>query len=90
MSSPTSAAATSQPAARAPRGTAFHQALFGDDDASRAVLNIGGFSNVSLLSPGKPVRGFDCGPGNVLMDAWIHHQRGEHFDRDARGPPAAR
>ena len=40
---------------------AFHQALFGDDDASRAVLNIGGFSNVSLLSPGKPVRGFDCG-----------------------------
>ncbi|WP_404854313.1 anhydro-N-acetylmuramic acid kinase, partial [Escherichia coli] len=56
--------------------------MFGDGDASRAVLNIGGFSNVSLLSPGKPVRGFDCGPGNVLMDAWIHHQRGEHFDRD--------
>lgn len=66
----------------APLVPAFHQALFGDDDASRAVLNIGGFSNVSLLSPGKPVRGFDCGPGNVLMDAWIHHQRGEHFDRD--------
>ncbi len=66
----------------APLVPAFHQALFGDGDASRAVLNIGGFSNVSLLSPGKPVRGFDCGPGNVLMDAWIHHQRGEHFDRD--------
>lgn len=26
--------------------------------------------------------GFDCGPGNVLLDAWIHQQRGEHFDRD--------
>ncbi|MCC0297154.1 anhydro-N-acetylmuramic acid kinase, partial [Pseudomonas aeruginosa] len=37
----------------APLVPAFHQALFGDDDASRAVLNIGGFSNVSLLSPGK-------------------------------------
>jgi anhydro-N-acetylmuramic acid kinase len=46
------------------------------------VLNIGGFSNLSLLEPGQSVHGFDCGPGNVLLDAWIDQQRGERFDRD--------
>lgn len=66
----------------APLVPAFHQALFGSDKRECAILNIGGFSNVSLLSPGKPVRGFDCGPGNVLLDAWIQEQRGESYDRD--------
>ncbi|MHB9796545.1 anhydro-N-acetylmuramic acid kinase [Pseudomonas sp. MT3] len=66
----------------APLVPAFHQALFGRDSRECAILNIGGFSNVSLLTPGKPVRGFDCGPGNVLLDAWIQEQRGEPYDRD--------
>lgn len=65
----------------APLVPAFHAALFGDQ-LQRAVLNIGGFSNVSLLAPGQPVRGFDCGPGNVLLDSWIHDQRGDTYDRD--------
>lgn len=65
----------------APLVPAFHQALFGNQ-RQRAVLNIGGFSNVSLLAPGEPVHGFDCGPGNVLLDSWIHHQRGDTYDRD--------
>lgn len=66
----------------APLVPAFHQALFGRDHRECAILNVGGFSNVSLLSPGKPVRGFDCGPGNVLLDAWISECKGESFDRD--------
>ncbi|MBO3277586.1 anhydro-N-acetylmuramic acid kinase [Pseudomonas schmalbachii] len=66
----------------APLVPAFHQALFGQDSRQRAILNIGGFSNVSLLAPGEPVRGFDCGPGNVLMDAWVQHQRNESYDKD--------
>lgn len=66
----------------APLVPAFHEALFGGSDSVRAVLNVGGFSNLSLLQPGHSVRGFDCGPGNVLMDAWIHRQRGESYDRD--------
>lgn len=65
----------------APLVPAFHAALFGDQ-RQRAVLNVGGFSNVSLLVPGQPVRGFDCGPGNVLLDSWIHDQRGDTYDRD--------
>ncbi|WAG79634.1 anhydro-N-acetylmuramic acid kinase [Metapseudomonas furukawaii] len=66
----------------APLVPAFHESLFGDGLNHRAVLNVGGFSNLSLIEPGKPVHGFDCGPGNVLMDAWIHLQRGDSFDRD--------
>jgi 1,6-anhydro-N-acetylmuramate kinase len=46
------------------------------------VLNVGGFSNLSLIEPDKPVHGFDCGPGNVLLDAWIHRKRGQAFDAD--------
>ncbi|MEN2396237.1 anhydro-N-acetylmuramic acid kinase [Pseudomonas halotolerans] len=66
----------------APLVPAFHEALFEERIGNRAVLNIGGFSNLSLIESEKPVAGFDCGPGNVLLDAWIHLQRGEHFDRD--------
>lgn len=67
----------------APLVPAFHEALFDEGAAAhRAVLNIGGFSNLSLFEPEQPVRGFDCGPGNVLLDAWIQRHRGEDFDRD--------
>lgn len=65
----------------APLVPAFHEALFATDQRC-AVLNVGGFSNLSLLQPERPVHGFDCGPGNVLLDAWIQLQRGERFDRN--------
>lgn len=65
----------------APLVPAFHEALFASGQRC-AVLNIGGFSNLSLLQAERPVHGFDCGPGNVLLDAWIQLQRGERFDRD--------
>nr|WP_298115260.1 anhydro-N-acetylmuramic acid kinase [uncultured Pseudomonas sp.] len=66
----------------APLVPAFHESLFGTQNGPRAVLNIGGFSNLSLLETGKPIQGFDCGPGNVLLDAWIQRHRGEPYDRD--------
>lgn len=66
----------------APLVPAFHEALFDDNKDRRAVLNIGGFSNLTLIELDRPVTGFDCGPGNVLLDAWIQSQRGESFDRD--------
>ncbi|VVN87687.1 anhydro-N-acetylmuramic acid kinase [Pseudomonas fluorescens] len=68
----------------APLVPAFHEALFDQRAGHRAVLNVGGFSNLSLIETGKPVAGFDCGPGNVLLDAWIHLQRGDNFDRDGQ------
>ncbi|WDG81836.1 anhydro-N-acetylmuramic acid kinase [Pseudomonas chlororaphis] len=68
----------------APLVPAFHEALFDRSTGKRAVLNVGGFSNLSLIESDKPVAGFDCGPGNVLLDAWINAQRGENFDRDGQ------
>nr|WP_276584078.1 anhydro-N-acetylmuramic acid kinase [Pseudomonas sp. RIT-PI-AD] len=68
----------------APLVPAFHEALFANPQRRTAVLNIGGFSNLSLLESGQPVRGFDCGPGNVLLDAWIQDQRGEPYDRNGQ------
>ncbi|MGE8295742.1 MAG: anhydro-N-acetylmuramic acid kinase [Pseudomonas sp.] len=66
----------------APLVPAFHHDLFGSSQRHIAVLNVGGFSNLSLLSPGQEVLGFDSGPGNVLLDAWIQHCRGLTYDRD--------
>ena len=66
----------------APLVPAFHQSVFGRADSAVAVLNLGGISNLSLLPPTgtAPVIGFDCGPGNVLMDAWCQQHTGQPFD----------
>ena len=66
----------------APLVPAFHEALFADSPGNRAILNVGGFSNLSLINPTDPVSGFDCGPGNVLLDAWIQEQCGKLYDRN--------
>lgn len=66
----------------APLVPAFHAATLGDRDESRAVLNIGGIANLTLLPARGPVRGFDTGPGNGLMDAWTLRHQGHRFDRD--------
>lgn len=71
----------------APLVPAFHAAAFGRSDTSLAVLNIGGISNLSVLDPDQAVRGFDCGPGNGLMDHWCHLHTGHPFD--AQGAWAA-
>jgi len=65
----------------APLVPAFHAAIFRDPNESRAILNIGGIANLTLLPISGPVRGFDTGPGNGLMDAWCLRQRGERYDR---------
>lgn len=66
----------------APLVPAFHQAIFGTVGETRVVANIGGISNISVLDHGKKVIGFDTGPGNVLMDAWISRHLGKTFDAD--------
>ncbi|WP_150314811.1 anhydro-N-acetylmuramic acid kinase [Enterobacter hormaechei] len=68
----------------APLVPAFHQALLAHPVERRMVLNIGGIANLSMLIPGQPVRGYDTGPGNMLMDAWIWRQNGKPYDKDAQ------
>lgn len=66
----------------APLVPPFHAALFRDPGESRAVLNIGGIGNFTLLpaDPAAAVTGFDTGPGNALMDDWIARARQRAFD----------
>lgn len=63
----------------APLVPAFHQAVFGRADAAVAVLNIGGISNLSVLADAR-VLGFDCGPGNALLDHWCQQHTGQAYD----------
>ena len=67
----------------APLVPPFHDWLFGRGEAGRVILNIGGIANITILDSGDaPVRGFDTGPGNTLLDQWCLRHCGEPFDRD--------
>ena len=65
----------------APLVPAFHAQQFAADK-NIAVLNLGGIANLTLLPKDGEVKGFDCGPGNMLMDAWIADQQGHTFDEN--------
>lgn len=66
----------------APLMPAFHAALLGSAQEDRAVLNLGGIANFTLLPAGGEVRGFDTGPANALMDAWCERHTGRAYDAD--------
>jgi anhydro-N-acetylmuramic acid kinase len=66
----------------APLAPLLHRALLQPTEGTRVVLNLGGIANISVLSDGGPVLGFDTGPANCLLDVWIQKQRGEPFDRE--------
>ncbi len=66
----------------APLVPAFHEAVFRNSSRSRAVVNIGGISNVTWLPRAGPTLGFDCGPGNVLLDGWARRHLGADYDAD--------
>jgi anhydro-N-acetylmuramic acid kinase len=64
----------------APLVPAFHRAVFHSASQDRVVINLGGMANITWLPKSGEVGGFDTGPGNVLLDGWIHKQRGIPFD----------
>ena len=68
----------------APLAPFFHQALFARAGETVGVLNIGGISNLTLLRADGSMAGFDCGPGNALMDAWCLQHTGHPYDDDGR------
>lgn len=70
----------------APLVPPFHQSVFQDPEHAVAVLNIGGISNVTLLHPDAPddILGFDCGPGNALMDTWCLEHTGAAWDNEGQ------
>ena len=74
----------------APLAPLLHRALFRPETGTRVVLNLGGIANVSVLEADGRVSGFDTGPANCLLDAWIRRCRGEAFDRDGCWAAAGR
>jgi len=66
----------------APLLPALHAAVFADAAIARAILNLGGIANVTVLAPGRAVLGFDTGPANCLLDAWAQHHLGKPRDDD--------
>ncbi len=66
----------------APLVPGFHQLLFQDPKIHRIIVNIGGISNITSLAPDMEVVGFDCGPGNLLMDSWCLRHIGTTYDEN--------
>lgn len=68
----------------APLVPAFHQELFRSSEKNRVILNIGGIANITVLpaAPSQPAFGFDTGPGNMLMDAWIQLHQQQPYDEN--------
>ncbi len=66
----------------APLVPAFHRAIFGRQGQAVAVVNVGGMSNVTLIAADGQTSGFDCGPGNVLLDHWCQYHTGQAFDQN--------
>ena len=66
----------------APLVPAFHRIAFGTPGQTLAVLNIGGIGNLSVLGADERTIGFDCGPGNALMDLWCLRHTGQPYDAD--------
>ncbi len=66
----------------APLAPAFHRAVFYSAQEQRCIVNIGGMANLSVLEKRQDdTLGYDSGPGNVLMDAWINERLNRDYDK---------
>lgn len=68
----------------APLAPAFHASAFAQGGINRAIVNVGGIANVSLLVGTELQMGFDTGPGNTLLDHWMQRHNGQLFDGDGQ------
>jgi anhydro-N-acetylmuramic acid kinase len=68
----------------APLASLLHQELFRSETENRAILNLGGIANLTILPAQGAVAGFDCGPGNCLMDGWTSRQLQKNHDDQGR------
>ncbi len=74
----------------APLVPAFHELVFRAPQRHRVILNLGGIANLTDLAPGLPALGFDCGVGNILLDAWSSRHLGQAYDEGGRWAASGR
>jgi len=74
----------------APLAPAYHAAVFAHPRIHRAIVNLGGIANLTDLPPGGMVTGFDCGPGNLLLDAWAQQHLKRPFDENGKWAQSGR
>lgn len=74
----------------APLLPVFHDQVFRSDDEDRVIGNLGGIANITILTHGSSVTGFDTGPANRLLDAWIAQHLGKDFDADGEWAASGR
>ncbi|MFC3152432.1 anhydro-N-acetylmuramic acid kinase [Litoribrevibacter euphylliae] len=68
----------------APLVPPFHQAIFQHPENARIVMNIGGISNITALTPEQQPLGYDTGPGNALLDFWYSKHQSGHYDNQGQ------
>ena len=67
----------------APLAPLYHEFLFNNNSTNRAILNVGGIANISILSSDKlDTCGYDIGPGNTLIDTWVKKNYCMEYDKD--------
>jgi anhydro-N-acetylmuramic acid kinase len=66
----------------APLAPLYHAALAATLPRPLAVLNIGGVANVTWIGSQAEILAFDTGPGNALIDDWVHRHTGVAADLD--------
>ncbi len=68
----------------APLACAYHERLFRNEQENRAIINLGGIANITLLPADQSldITGFDTGPANTLSDAWIQKYQDLDFDQN--------
>lgn len=74
----------------APFAPIYHQALFNQYDHPLAVVNIGGIANLTYLKDKQTVTGYDLGPGNCLMDAWVLQHLNKAYDESGKWAESGR
>lgn len=66
----------------APLAPAFHAAVFGNNEKSHIVINLGGIANLSYIPPQGDTIGFDSGPANILLDSWCQQHKQQAYDHN--------
>lgn len=76
----------------APLAPVYHKALVEKSQltGTTGILNVGGVSNITIISRDGDTIATDCGPGNGPLDSWVAQNNAGSYDKDGRAALAGR